>query len=68
MFLTIKLQKLLVTYVYIEESDVNIALDDITKIDELIEIAHKWYLNTNDEVLRDIFDLFNSLTRSQRHR
>ena len=45
-------------HIYVRvEADVNIALDDTTKIDELIKIGHEWYQNTKDEVLKDIFNL-----------
>jgi len=43
-------------YVFIEKTDDNIELDDITKIDELIQMGHEWYLSSKDEVLREIFD------------
>lgn len=45
------------TYISVEKTDVNIALDDITKLNELIEIADEWYLNTKDKVLKEIFDI-----------
>ena len=45
------------TYINVQESSVNVAIDDITQIDNMIVIAGEWYKKTSKEVLRDIFDI-----------
>lgn len=37
------------------QKNLNVALDDVTKLDYLKKIAHEWYLDTKDDVMKVLF-------------
>jgi len=45
------------TFIRVQESSVDVSIDDISQIDNMIIIANEWYTKTSKEVLREIFDI-----------